>query len=140
MKVTLERLGNISFTAQTESGHRVIMDAAPAVGGENAGPRPMEMVLMGLGGCSGIDVISILNKSRQQVSKCTIELSAERADTIPRVFTHIHVHYVLSGNELDSKKVERAILLSMEKYCSVTRMLEKAASISHDFEIQADPC
>ena len=135
MKATLKLKGAIGFEAVADSGHPVFMDASPDVGGADAGPRPMEMVLMGLGGCSGIDVISILRKGRQQVTDCEIVLDAQRADTIPKVFTRIHVHYILTGHNLDPRKVERAASLSMEKYCSVTRMLEKSVEISHDHEI-----
>lgn len=135
MKVRLKHFGKMSFEAVADSGHPVVMAGAPEAGGENNGPRPMEMVLMGLGGCSGIDVMLILNKSRQRVSACEIVIEAERADAVPAVFTRIHVRYLVSGENLDRKKVARAVDLSMEKYCSVTRMLEKSAAITHDFEI-----
>ena len=135
MKAKLKHLGKMRFDAAADSGHQITMDASPAVGGENAGPRPMEMVLMGLGGCSGIDVVMILKKSRQQVTGCEIELNAERADTAPKVFTRIHVHYIVTGNNLDRTKVDRAVVLSMEKYCSVTLMLRASVQITHGFEI-----
>ena len=135
MKARLKHFGKMSFEAVADSGHPVVMSGAPEVGGENNAPRPMEMVLMGLGGCSGIDVMLILNKSRQRVSACEIELSAERADTVPAVFTRIHVRYRIAGENLDRKKVARAVNLSMEKYCSVTRMLTGSVAITHDFEI-----
>ncbi len=141
MKVKLKHFGVMSFEAVADSGHPVVMAGAPEIGGAGdgpqAGPRPMEMVLMGLGGCSGIDVMLILNKSRQRVRTCEIEIEAERADAVPAVFTRIHVRYIFSGENLDRKKVARAVALSMEKYCSVTRMLEKSAVITHDFEIAA---
>ncbi len=111
------------------------MDGAAEVGGRNQGARPMEVVLAGLGGCSAIDVMLILNKSRQEVSNCEIVITAERADTLPKVFTKIHLFYRVSGKQLDSRKVERAISLSMEKYCSVTKMLEKTAAMSFASEI-----
>ena len=138
MKIRLTRNENVHFTAVTESGHTVELDGSAAIGGENKGGRPMEMVLAGLGGCSAIDVMSTLKKSRQQVTDCVIDIDAERADAIPAVFTRIHVQYTLSGNNLDPKKVDRAVTLSMEKYCSVTRMLEKTATITHDFKIVDD--
>ena len=115
------------------------MDGAPEFGGRNRGIRPMEAVLIGLGGCTAFDVISILKKSRQQVTDCVAELEAERADTAPKVFTRIHVHFVVSGTRLDPKKVARAIELSANKYCSATAMLGKTAEITHDFEIIEAP-
>ncbi len=140
MKVRLKQFGALNFEALTDSGHRVVMAASPEVGGpggEGTGPRPMEMVLMGLGGCSGIDVALILRKSRQRVRDFEIDIEAERADAVPAVFTRIHVHYRFRGENLDPGKVARAVALSMEKYCSVTRMLERAVTITHDFEIIA---
>ncbi len=104
-------------------------------GGKDLGARPMEVVLSGLGGCSAIDVMLILKQSRQSVSNCEIEITANRADTIPKVFTDIQIHYILTGIDMDSKKVDRAVKLSMEKYCSVTRMLEPTVRITADFEI-----
>ena len=135
MKVTLRRAEGINFIATTESGHEISMDGSAAVGGADLGARPMETVLAGLGGCSAIDVISILTKSRQEVGRCEIDIEAERADGIPAVFTRIHVHYRVHGPDLDDRKVARAISLSMEKYCSVTRMLAKTAEISSSYEI-----
>lgn len=135
MKATLNKAGKIAFDAVAESGHHVVMDGSLDSGGENKGTRPMEMVLMGLGGCSGVDVSLILEKSRQKVSDCRIELQAQRADTIPAVFTDIHIQYIVSGENLDPKKVERAVTLSMDKYCSVTRMLAPTVNITHDFSI-----
>lgn len=135
MRVKLAHVGGMNFEAVADSGRRVVMSAAAEAGGDNTGPRPMEMVLMGLGGCSGIDVLSILRKSRQRVSACEIGIEAERADAVPAVFTRIHIRFRLRGERLDRNKVARAVSLSMEKYCSVTRMLEKTAAITHDFEI-----
>lgn len=135
MRVKLTHVGGMNFEAVADSGRRVVMSAALDAGGDNAGPRPMEMVLMGLGGCSGIDVLSILRKGRQRVSACEIVIEAERADAVPAVFTRIHIRFRLRGERLDRGKVARAVSLSMEKYCSVTRMLEKTAAITHDFEI-----
>ncbi len=125
----------MSFVGESASGHSVVMDGAPEAGGRNLGVRPMEMVLLGLGGCTSFDVISILQKSRQPVTDCVVEIEAERADSVPKVFTRIHIHFVVSGRGLDESKVDRAVNLSADKYCSVSRMLEKAATITHDFEV-----
>lgn len=135
MKINVNKIDGVNFSAQTESGHEILMDGSESVGGQNKGARPMEVVLAGLGGCSAIDVISILKKSRQNVSDCKIEITADRADSIPAMFTQINLYYRVTGNNLDQKKVQRAISLSMEKYCSVTRMLEKTAKMSFGFEI-----
>lgn len=135
MKTTVEQIGPMAFTAISDSGHTVIMDASPEVGGENRGSRPMELILMGLGGCSSIDVVMILEKARQEITGCKVVINAERADTDPKVYTRIHVHFIISGNNLNRDRVARAIELSAEKYCSVSIMLGKTASIEHDFEI-----
>ncbi len=139
MQVKLKHFGGMNFEAVADSGHRVTISAAAEAGGGDTGPRPMEMVLMGLGACSGIDVLGILKKARQPVTGCEILLDAARAESIPKVFSRIHVHYIVSGANLDRNKVARAISLSMQKYCSVTRMLEKSAAITHGFEIAAAP-
>jgi putative redox protein len=125
----------MSFVGESGSGHSVVMDGAPEAGGRNMGVRPMEMLLLGLGGCTAFDVVSILRKSRQQMVDCEVELEAERAEDIPRVFTKIHVHFIVRGKNLDEKKVARAVELSADKYCSASRMLAKAAVISHDLEV-----
>lgn len=127
----------MTFVAESESGHGVIIDSAPQVGGRNLGPRPMEMVLMGMGGCTAIDVMSILRKARQQVTDCRVEVTAERAETVPKVFTRIHVQYVITGHDLSEKSVARAVSLSADKYCSVSRMLAASVEITHDYRIQA---
>ncbi|MGC9386812.1 MAG: OsmC family protein [Hydrogenovibrio sp.] len=132
-KVTWQ--GGMAFEGTTQSGHSVLMDAAPEVGGENKGARPMEMVLLGLGGCTSIDVMMMLQKSQQEVTDCQVEIASERSDTIPKVFTKIHVHFKVSGRDLNPKKVERAVNLSAEKYCSVSKMLEHSVEMRHDFEI-----
>ncbi len=111
------------------------MDGAPEAGGQNLGVRPMEMVLLGLGGCTAFDVIEILRKGRQNIEDCVVELEARRAEDMPKVFTHIHAHFVITGCGLDESKVARAIQLSAEKYCSASAMLGKTAEITHDFEI-----
>ena len=136
MKGTVTWLSGRAFVAESGSGHAVVMDGPPDGGGRNIGLRPMEMVLLGVGGCSAYDVVTILEKSRQQVSDCRVELSAERADAIPAVFTRIHMHFVVAGEELNPKQVERAVKMSAEKYCSASIMLGKAGvEITHDFEI-----
>ena len=135
MKVEVDWKGGIAFEAIAESGHKVMMDASPAAGGENKGSRPMELLLMGLGGCSSIDVMLMLQKSRQDVTDCKCVIEAERADAVPAVFTHIHVHFIVSGRGLHDKHVERAVKLSAEKYCSASIMLAKAVEITHDSEI-----
>ncbi len=135
MKMNINWLGNVAFEAKTESGHAVIMDGSPDVGGTNQGARPMELVLAGTGACSAIDVILILKKSRQAVTDCRVELQAERAATDPKVFTRIHFHFVVTGKALDPVKVGRAIQLSADVYCSASAMLAKTANITHDFEI-----
>ena len=135
MKILVSQNSGVNFTAKTQSGHTIEMDGSDETGGANLGARPMEVVLAGLGGCSAIDVMLILGKSRQKVNHCEIEIEATRADAVPSVFTTIHLHYRVSGEQLDPKKVRRAISLSMEKYCSVTRMLEKTATMSFDFDL-----
>ncbi len=136
MKISIERKGNMAFAATaSESGHTVVMDASPAAGGKNNGPRPMEMLLMGLGGCTSIDVVMMLEKARQEIHSCKVEIEAKRAETQPRVFTDIHVHFIISGKDLSSARVARAIKLSAETYCSASIMLGKTANITHDFDI-----
>jgi putative redox protein len=125
----------MSFVGESDSGHSVVMDGAPESGGRNLGVRPIEMLLLGMGGCTSFDVISILRKSRQQVLDCVVELEAERATEVPKVFTEIHAHFVVSGKDLDEKKVARAVDLSANKYCSASLMLGKTATITHDFEV-----
>ncbi|MGA1455209.1 MAG: OsmC family peroxiredoxin [Gammaproteobacteria bacterium] len=135
MQATLRLKDDDSIEGRTQSGHSVVMDRSPDVGGQNLGARPMEMMLLSLGGCTMIDVILILRKSRQVFSDIRIEIDAERAEDIPQVFTKIHLHFVVTAADIDPKRVERAINLSAEKYCSASRMLESVAEITHDFEI-----
>jgi putative redox protein len=136
MHATINWRGNVHFTATADSGHTVLMDGPADAGGENLGFRPMELVLVGLGGCASFDVVTILRKSRQDVVDCTTELEAERAPDVPQVFTRIHLRFKVSGRDLDPAKVERAVALSAEKYCSASIMLERAGvSITHDFEV-----
>ena len=135
MKCRIKWLDQMSFVGESGSGHSVVMDGAPEAGGRNLGVRPMEMLLLGLGGCTAFDVVSILHKSRQQMVDCAVEIEAERAGEIPKVFTKIHLHFIISGKELDQKKVAKEVTLSADKYCSASRMLEKTAAITHDFEV-----
>ena len=135
MKVRVKLIEGVSFVGQSESGHSVVMDGPPEGGGRNLGVRPMEMLLLGLGGCSAYDVVHILRKGRQPVTDCVADIDASRAETDPKVFTKIHVHFTVSGKSLDPKRVEQAVKLSAEKYCSASIMLGKAAEITHDFEV-----
>ena len=128
-------LDHMSFVGESGSGHSVVMDGAPDVGGRNMGVRPMEMVLLGLGGCTAFDMVLILRRQRQAITDCQVEIEAERATEVPKVFTRIHVHYIVKGNDLDHKKVERAVKMTAEKYCSVSIMLSASVELSHDFEI-----
>ncbi len=135
MKTRIKWNGNVSFQADSGSGHQILMDGAPEAGGQNLGPRPMEMLLMGLGGCTTFDVILILKKGRQDVTDCVVEIEAERATVDPKVFTHIHLHFIISGRNLKQKQIERALKLSAEKYCSASIMLKNTVKITHDYEI-----
>lgn len=136
MKARVKLVEGITFVAESGSGHAVVLDASPDVGGRDLGARPMEMVLMGAGGCSAIDVVHILKKSRQQLVDCVVELEAERAPEDPKVFTRIHMHYIVTGRGLSPAQVERAIKLSKDKYCSATIMLAKTAEVTSDYEIR----
>ena len=135
MKIRIKWVEGVSFLAQTESSHSILMDGAPEGGGHNLGPRPMETLLAGTGGCTAYDVVTILRKARQQVSDCVLEVDAQRATEDPKVFTRIHFHFIVSGRGLDPRHVERAIHLSAEKYCSASIMLGKTAEITKDVEI-----
>ncbi|MHA3081937.1 OsmC family protein [Acinetobacter sp. ANC 4635] len=136
MRSTVQWLENVAFEAKSESGHSVVMDGSPAYGGENRGPRPMELILMGLGGCASFDIVTILKKARQEISNVECQLQAERADEVPAVFTKIHLHFIVSGKALKEKQVAKAVELSAEKYCSASKMLSSGGvEITHDFEI-----
>lgn len=136
MKARIKWVEEATFLGEAGSGHAVVMDGPPELGGRNLGVRPMEMVLLGMGGCTAFDVIHILKKSRQKVTHCVAELSAERAESDPKVFTRIHVHFVVSGDDLQESRVAKAIELSAEKYCSASIMLGAAGvEITHDYEI-----
>jgi putative redox protein len=136
VKARVKWLDNMSFVGESGSGHSVVMDGPPELGGRNLGVRPMEMLLLGLGGCSSFDVVLILQKSKQQVTDCEVEITAERADKEPKVFTRIHLHFIVKGHGLAVDKVERSIKLSAEKYCSASIMLAKTAEVTHDFEVR----
>jgi putative redox protein len=136
MKVRIKWIEDVAFMGESETGHAVVMDGAPENGGRNIGMRPMEMLLIGMGGCTSFDVVTILKKSRQAISDCIAEITAERADAAPKVFTKIHVHFVVTGTDLNDKQVERAVALSAEKYCSASIMLSKSVDITHDYEIR----
>jgi putative redox protein len=135
MKSRVKWLDNMSFVGESASGHSVVMDGPPEAGGRDLGIRPMEMLLLGLGGCSSFDIVSMLKKGRQNITNCEVEISAKRADTEPKVFTEIHLHFIIEGNDLNEVKEARAIALSAEKYCSASIMLAKTAVVTHDYEV-----
>lgn len=135
LEIKVSWAGEAAFIGESDSGHKVVMDGPPAGGGRDLGPRPMEMLLLGTGACSSYDVISILKKSRQNVSDCRVVINSERAESEPKVFTKIHLHFIISGTDLKEKQVERAVSLSAEKYCSASIMLGATAEMSHDYEI-----
>ena len=135
MEARVRWLDDASFVAETGSGHALVIDGPPSIGGRNIGPRPMELMLLGVGSCSSVDVLHILKRARQNVVDCDCRLTAERAETDPKVFTKIHLHFTVSGHELKPAQVERAVKLSAEKYCSASLMLQATVDISHDCEI-----
>ena len=135
MNISVNWVDGMLMVGKSHSGHSITMDGPPEIGGENLGVRPMEMLLLGVAGCTMIDVVTTLKKMRQDLTNCETKLSAERADDHPKVFTDIHIQFIVKGQDLDPKKVEKAITLSAEKYCSASIMLGKTASITHDFEI-----
>lgn len=135
MKARVKWIEQVAFLGESESGHGVLMDGASAYGGRNLGPRPMELLLLGAGGCTSFDVVTILKKGRQDVTDCYVELDAERAENDPKVFTKIHMHFVVKGRNIKTDAVEKAIKLSAEKYCSASIMLGATANITHDFEV-----
>jgi len=135
MKCRVKWLEQMTFVGESGSGHAVVMDGAPEHGGRNLGVRPMEMLLLGLGGCTAFDVVMILKKSRQDIVDCEVAIDSDRAEEVPKVFTRIHIHFIVSGSNLDVGKVDKAVNLSAEKYCSASEMLGKTAKITHDFEI-----
>ena len=138
MKASIKWAEGVSFIAESGTGHQVQMDGPPDHGGQNLGPRPMEMLLMGMGGCASFDVIAMLKKGRQDVVACRAELEAERADAVPAVFTKIHLHFIVEGHALKEAQVKRAVSLSAEKYCSASIMMENAGvDVTHSYEIVA---
>jgi len=136
MQARIKWVQDATFLGESGSGHAVVMDGPPEHGGRNLGVRPMEMLLLGMGGCTAFDVVHILKKSRQPVTDCVAELEAERAGEDPKVFTRIHVHFIVTGRGLDERRVARAVSLSADKYCSASIMLGRTATISHDYEIR----
>jgi putative redox protein len=139
MKARLKWVENACLVAEAGSGHGVVMDGVPEIGGRNLGVRPMEMLLMGLGGCTAMDVLSILKKQRQKVTDCVIEVEGNRREEHPKIFTEIHVHYIITGRELNEKRVKQAVDLSADVYCSASAILGKTAQITHDYEIIEEP-
>lgn len=138
MKATVTWVDGMMFLGESGSGHSVVMDGAPEAGGRDHGIRPMEMLLLGMGGCTSFDVVLILKRGREPVNGCKVEITAERAETDPKVFTRIHLHYLISGKGLSAAKVERAIALSKEKYCSASIMLGATATITSDFTVSEE--
>ncbi|WP_322886879.1 OsmC family protein (plasmid) [Sinorhizobium medicae] len=135
MKARLKWVEGRTFVGESGSGHKVVLGTASGPDGPTPGPSPMEMVLIGTGGCSAFDVVHILEKGREAIEDCVVEMDADRAEQDPRVFTRIHMHFIVKGRGLAAKKVERAVALSIEKYCSASAMLAKTATITHDFEV-----
>ncbi|MAJ19084.1 MAG: peroxiredoxin [Euryarchaeota archaeon] len=135
MEAKIKWIDQVKFKGESETGHKLLMDGPAESGGENQGMRPMELILLGIGGCTSYDVVTILKKSRQAVNGCEAHITAQRADSIPKVFTKIHIRFVIDGEGLDEGTVERAIKLSAEKYCSASIMLNKSVEITHDFTI-----
>ncbi len=138
MEATVKWVDGRMFLGESGSGHTVVMDGPPDHGGRNMGIRPMEMLLLGVGGCSSFDVMDILEKGRHQITDCKTEVTAERVDTIPSVFSKIHLHFIVSGKTLKTAVVERAVKLSAEKYCSASIMLSQSVEITHSFEVIED--
>lgn len=136
MHARIKWVENAAFLAETGSGHGLVIDGPPDIGGRNLGPRPMELMLLAIGGCAAVDVVHILKKGRQPVADVQVEVKGERADTEPKVFTAVHLHFIVSGKGLGASQVERAVKLSAEKYCSASIMAARAgAAVTHDFEI-----
>jgi putative redox protein len=135
MQATIKWVDGVMFVGETGSGHAIVIDGPPDHGGRNMGARPMELLLLGVGSCSSFDVVQILKKGRNHVTDCVAEVTAERVDAVPSVFSKIHLHFIVSGKGLKAAAVERAVKLSAEKYCSASIMLSKAVEITHDFEV-----
>jgi putative redox protein len=135
MNTTVKWIDGMMMVGESASGHAIVMDGPEDLGGKNLGIRPMEMLLLGMGGCTTVDVVSTLKKMRELVNDCRVEISAERADEHPKVFTKIHLHFIVEGENLNEKKIAKAVSLSADKYCSASIMLGKIADITHDFTI-----
>ncbi|HBC57379.1 MAG TPA: OsmC family protein [Gammaproteobacteria bacterium] len=135
MQAKVRWLENALFVGESSSGHALVMDGPPEHGGRNLGPRPMEMLVLGMGACAAFDVVHILQKARQSVTDCVVQVDAERADEVPAVFTKIHLHFLVEGEGLKDAAVKRAVNLSAEKYCSASIMLGKTAEVTHSFEV-----
>lgn len=135
MKARVKWVEGMTFVGESGSGHAVVMDGSPESGGRDLGVRPMEMLLLGMGGCTAFDVVLILKRGREPVEDCVVEIEADRAETDPKIFTHIRVRYIVSGRGLDRAKVDRAVALSAEKYCSASVMLGAMAKITHEVEL-----
>jgi putative redox protein len=135
MNISVNWVDGLLMVGKSDSGHTITMDGPPESGGENLGVRPMEMLLLGVAGCTMIDVVTTLKKMRQDLSHCETKINAERATDHPKVFTDIHIQFIVKGKDLDSKKVDKAITLSAEKYCSASIMLGETATITHDFKV-----
>ena len=138
LKTKIKWMQDVSFKGSSESGHEVVLDGPEELGGKGLGMRPMEMMLIGMGGCTSFDVVTILKRSRQQITGCIAEIEAIRADEIPKVFTSIHIHFLIKGIDLQEKAIKRAIELSANKYCSASIMLGKSVKITHDFVISEE--
>lgn len=138
MQARVKWVDGMMFVGESGSGHAVVMDGAPDAGGRNLGIRPMEMLLIGMGGCTAFDVMLILKRGREDVTDCQVELDADRAETDPKVFTRIRARFIVTGHNLSRTKVERAVALSAEKYCSASIMLGRTAEITHEIEIRED--
>ncbi len=138
MKARIKWVEEVMFVGESGSGHSLVIDGPPEHGGRNMGIRPMELLLQGLGGCTAFDVMMILKKARQPVQGCVVELEAQRAETEPKVFTKIHIHFIVTGAGVSEKHLQRAIKLSAEKYCSASIMLGQVAEITHDYELRED--
>jgi len=136
MQARIKWIENAAFVAESGSGHAIVVDGSPEIGGRDLGPRPMELMLMSVGSCSAVDIVMILKKARQPIDACEVEVAGKRAETDPKVFTHIHLHFIVSGAGLSESHVKRAVTLSAEKYCSASIMLQKAAEVTHDYEIR----
>ena len=135
MNISVKWIDGLLMVGKSDSGHAIVMDGPPEIGGENLSVRPMEMLLLGMAGCTMIDVVSTLKKMREDIIDCQTQVSADRAEEYPKVFTNIHVHFILRGKQLNPSKVDKAIKLSAEKYCSASIMIGKTANITHDYEI-----